>query len=269
MTIPRRSSSRWCSPTRRRRGAQIFRERGASVPPPVLVLFTDATQSACGVGRSAMGPFYCPTDQKVYLDLSFFRELDNAIRRAGGLRAGVCRGPRGRPPRPDAYRRFGPGAPARRRAGEREANALSVRQELQADCYAGVWGHYAARRGLLEPGDAEEGLHAAAAIGDDRLQRQVAGARGAGVVHPRVVGAAREVAPPRSRFGKNGGLRYFRAGDVLVAEISKRRSEIRSISGDVVSFSGDVVSTSSSPTMRASRTGPFGPASVRLKPGTT
>jgi uncharacterized protein len=155
--------------------SEIFKARGADYPEPVLVLFTDATQSACGVGQSAMGPFYCPGDQKLYLDLSFFRDLDSRFGAPGDFAqayvvahevghhvqtvTGVSERVHGE----------------RRGLSERQANELSVRQELQADCYAGVWGHYAARRGLLDPGDAEEGLRAAAAIGDDRLQRQTQG----------------------------------------------------------------------------------------------
>jgi predicted metalloprotease len=154
---------------------QIFSERGGTYPPPALVLFTQATQSACGVGQAAMGPFYCPLDRKVYLDLSFFEELATRFGAPGDFGAayvvaheighhvqtvtGVSEQVQG----------------ARQRASERDANQLSVRQELQADCYAGVWGYYASQRGLLEPGDAEEGLEAAAAIGDDRLQRQSQG----------------------------------------------------------------------------------------------
>ena len=154
---------------------RLFAESGESYEPPVLVLFTGATQSACGLGQSAMGPFYCPADRKVYLDLSFFRELDERFGAPGDFaQAYVVAHEIGH----HIQTLTGVSAQlqsARQRAGEREANALSVRQELQADCYAGVWGHYASREGLLEPGDAEEGLKAAAAIGDDRLQRQSQG----------------------------------------------------------------------------------------------
>ena len=156
--------------------SEIFRSRGETYQPPTLVLFTQATQSACGVGQSAMGPFYCPSDRKVYLDLSFFNELETRFGAPGdfaqayvvahevGHHVQTITGLSERVTR------------ARQSArSEREANQLSVRQELQADCYAGVWGHFAARRGLLEPGDAEEGLNAAAAIGDDRLQRRSQG----------------------------------------------------------------------------------------------
>jgi predicted metalloprotease len=154
---------------------QIFSASGQAYVPPTLVLFTDATQSGCGVGQSAMGPFYCPADQNVYLDLSFFRELDARFGAPGdfaqayvvahevGHHVQTLLGTSGRV------------TAERQRRSEREANALSVRQELQADCYAGVWGAHAARNGLLETGDVEEGLTAAAAIGDDRLQRQSQG----------------------------------------------------------------------------------------------
>jgi predicted metalloprotease len=155
---------------------EIFRDSGAAYQQPRLVLFTDATQSACGVGQSAMGPFYCPADQKVYLDLSFFRDLDTRFGAPGDFAQAYVVAHEvghhiqtltGVSERVHAMRQ---------RSGEREANQLSVLQELQADCYAGVWGHYAARtQDLLDPGDAEEGLRAAAAIGDDRLQRQSQG----------------------------------------------------------------------------------------------
>jgi predicted metalloprotease len=155
--------------------SEISKQHGADYREPVLVLFTDATQSACGVGQAAMGPFYCPADQKLYLDLSFFRDLDTRFGAPGDFAqayviahevghhiqtlTGVSERVHG----------------ARQGLSERQGNQLSVRQELQADCYAGVWGHYAARRGLLDPGDAEEGLRAAAAIGDDRLQQRSQG----------------------------------------------------------------------------------------------
>jgi uncharacterized protein len=154
--------------------AQRFGERGSTYEAPVLVLFTDATQSGCGVGQAAMGPFYCPVDRKVYLDLSFFHDLARmgapgdfaqayVVAHEVGHHVQTLTGVSERVTR------------ARQSGSDRDANALSVRQELQADCYAGVWGHDAARKGLLEPGDAEEGLQAAAAIGDDRLQRQSQG----------------------------------------------------------------------------------------------
>jgi predicted metalloprotease len=154
---------------------QIFHERGEAYAPPILVLFTQATQSACGMGSAAMGPFYCPADRKVYLDLSFFEDLDRRFGAPGDFaQAYVIAHEVGHHIQTvtGLSERL---AQMRGRTGQAQANALSVRQELQADCFAGVWGHYAARRDLLEPGDAEEGLRAAAAIGDDRLQRQTQG----------------------------------------------------------------------------------------------
>jgi hypothetical protein len=154
---------------------QIFRERGEAYAPPILVLFERATQSACGTGTSAMGPFYCPADRKVYLDLSFFRDLAQRFGAPGDFaQAYVIAHEVGHHVQTvtGLSERL---AQVRGRASEAQANALSVRQELQADCFAGVWGHYAAQRDLLEPGDAEEGLRAAAAIGDDRLQQQTQG----------------------------------------------------------------------------------------------
>jgi predicted metalloprotease len=158
---------------------QVFGDRGEAYAPPILVLFTQATRSACGTGTSAMGPFYCPADRKVYLDLSFFRDLDQRFGAPGDFAQAYViahevghhvQTMTGVSERVSAMRQ---------RAGESEGNALSVRQELQADCFAGVWGFYASKRDLLEPGDTEEGLRAAAAIGDDRLQQ-----RGQGYVVP-------------------------------------------------------------------------------------
>ena len=154
---------------------EVFAAQGARYTPPVLVLFTDATQSGCGVGQAAMGPFYCPADRKVYLDLSFFAELDQRFGAPGDFaQAYVIAHEVGH----HIQTLTGLSEKvqsARRGLSEGESNALSVRQELQADCYAGVWGYYAAQREVLEPGDADEGMAAAAAIGDDRLQRQSQG----------------------------------------------------------------------------------------------
>jgi len=154
---------------------EISTRRGQAYVPPVLVLFDGATQSACGVGRSEVGPFYCPGDRKVYLDLSFFRELDQRFGAPGDFaQAYVVAHEVGH----HVQNLLGISesvTAARSRGDDRQSNALSVRLELQADCFAGVWGHYAQARGLLEPGDADEGLNAAAAIGDDRLQRMSRG----------------------------------------------------------------------------------------------
>lgn len=151
--------------------SEIFQQAGRSYEPPVLVLFEGATQSGCGVGRSEVGPFYCPADQRVYLDLSFFRDLDQRFGAPGDFaQAYVVAHEVGH----HIQTVLGTSekvAQGRSSANPADANALSVRMELQADCYAGVWGRRAAQRGLLEAGDAEEGLNAAASIGDDRLQR--------------------------------------------------------------------------------------------------
>lgn len=153
----------------------IFREQGERYDPPVMVLFTGATESACGLGESAMGPFYCPGDHKVYFDLSFFEALARQYGAPGDFAQAYVvahevghhvQALTGISQRVSA---------ARQRSNETEGNALSVRQELQADCYAGVWGHFAARKQMLDPDDVEEGLRAAAAIGDDTLQRQSQG----------------------------------------------------------------------------------------------
>jgi predicted metalloprotease len=155
-----------------------FQQMGRRYVEPRLILFSEAVQSACGLGSAAVGPFYCPPDQQVYIDLSFFRELDQRFGAPGDFAQAYVvahevghhvQNLTGIAERVDA---------ARRRGGEADGNALSVRQEQQADCYAGVWGHYVAgsKTGIrLDPGDVEEGLAAAAAIGDDRLQRQSQG----------------------------------------------------------------------------------------------
>ncbi len=154
---------------------EIFRQAGSTYQKPALVLFSDATQSACGLGQAAMGPFYCPGDQKVYIDLSFFRDLDERFGAPGDFaQAYVVAHEVGHHIQTLTGLSEKVNA-ARQRGGEVQANQLSVRQELQADCYAGVWGNHAAASGLLEAGDAEEGLRAAAAIGDDRLQKQSQG----------------------------------------------------------------------------------------------
>jgi len=143
----------------------IFREHGRDYHLPKLVLFDGEVDSACGMTSAAVGPFYCPQDAKVYLDLSFFRELSQRFGAPGDFaRAYVIAHEIGH----HVQNLLGLMPEARGR------NA-SIAVELQADCFAGVWGNRGARRGLLEPGDAESGLNAAAAIGDDRLQRMSTG----------------------------------------------------------------------------------------------
>ena len=139
-----------------------------------VVLFRDSTPTACGFGQAATGPFYCPEDQKVYIDLSFFDELQRRFGAKGEFaQAYVLAHEMGH----HLQRVLGI-EPAVRRAMEQRPdlrNELSVRLELQADCLAGVWGHSTEQRNILEEGDIEEGLNAAAAIGDDRIQRQTQG----------------------------------------------------------------------------------------------
>jgi predicted metalloprotease len=154
----------------------IFRELGHDYAEPKLVLFSGATQSACGVGQAAMGPFYCPRDERVYIDLSFYRALQERFQAPGDFaQAYVIAHEVGH----HVQHQLGIMSQVeqlRARATRSQANAISVRLELQADCFAGIWAHHAQRsRQVLEQGDLEEALDAAAAIGDDRLQRQSQG----------------------------------------------------------------------------------------------
>ncbi len=152
-----------------------FAKEGRPYRDAKLVLFRDATPTACGTGQSATGPFYCPGDEKVYIDLAFFDELRQRFKAPGDFaQAYVLAHEIGH----HVQNLLGVSDQVHRvqeRAGEGEANALSVRLELQADCYAGMWGALAARQGILEAGDTEEGLAAAAAVGDDRLQKMATG----------------------------------------------------------------------------------------------
>jgi predicted metalloprotease len=147
-----------------------FEKRGMQYQNAKMVVFSDATQSACGVGDAATGPFYCPRDSRVYVDLSFFDELDRKFGAPGDFaQAYVIAHEIGH----HVQNQLGTSdkvhaAPRSRQAG---AEGMAVRLELQADCYAGVWAHWTGRRDLLEQGDVEEGLRAASAIGDDRLQK--------------------------------------------------------------------------------------------------
>jgi uncharacterized protein len=153
---------------------QRFSSAGSRYQPANLVLFRDGTQSGCGIGQSAMGPFYCPADQKVYLDLNFFAELDRRFGAPGDFaQAYVIAHELGH----HVQHLLGVDQRVRSLQQQRPdiANDLSVRMELQADCYAGVWAHSAARRDKLEAGDLREGLGAASAIGDDRIQARTAG----------------------------------------------------------------------------------------------
>lgn len=139
-----------------------------------LVLFRDRTSTGCGTGQTAMGPFYCPTDQKVYIDLAFYKELSDRFGASGDLaQAYVITHELGH----HVQHLLGTDAKVQdaQRRDPRSANALSVALELQADCYAGVWAHHSQDEKMLEAGEIEQGLNAAAAVGDDRIQRATTG----------------------------------------------------------------------------------------------
>ena len=189
----------------------VFRQSGREYEDPKLVLFTGATPTACGTGQSAMGPFYCPGDRKVYIDLAFYRDLRERFEAPGEFaQAYVIAHEVGHHVQhllgiSDRVRA------ARGRVGEAEANALSVKLELQADCFAGVWGRSAdTMKRLLEPGEIEQALNAAAAIGDDRLQQQ---SRGAVVPESFTHGSSEQ----RVRWFKRG----FESGDPKVCDTFK------------------------------------------------
>jgi uncharacterized protein len=154
--------------------AQEFQRAGGQYQDAKLVLFRDATSTACGYGQAASGPFYCPGDHNVYIDLGFYDELQRRFGAPGDFaQAYVLAHEIGH----HVQRQLGTEEQVRQLQRQRPdaANQLSVLMELQADCYAGAWAHRAAQQGLLEQGDIEEGLGAAAAVGDDRLQRAETG----------------------------------------------------------------------------------------------
>lgn len=156
--------------------SSLFQQQGKTYREPTLVLYSDAVESACGFTRSAVGPFYCPSDQKLYIDLSFYQDLKNRYQAPGDFaQAYVIAHEVGH----HVQNLMGISQQVRtlqRQADQVEANQLSVRQELQADCFAGVWAYHADRsRQILESGDIEEALNAASSIGDDRLQSQAKG----------------------------------------------------------------------------------------------
>ena len=186
----------------------IFREQGGVYKNPTLVLFTDRVNSACGMASSATGPFYCPGDRQLYVDLSFFQDLKQRHGAPGDFaQAYVIAHEVGHHVQTllgisDQVRQAGRGK------SKAEVNALSVKQELQADCFAGLWGHAAnVDRQLLDPGDLEEALTAATAIGDDRLQRE----------------AGRSVVPDSFTHGTSAQrVKWFRkgfeSGDIAVCD---------------------------------------------------
>ncbi|MEM7191785.1 MAG: neutral zinc metallopeptidase [Pseudomonadota bacterium] len=155
---------------------KMFGQIGARYREPRLVLFEGSVRSACGTGMSAMGPFYCPGDEKVYIDLDFYRELKDKFRAPGDFaQAYVIAHEVGH----HVQNMLGIAEKvesAKRRMGRKGGNALQVRMELQADCFAGIWANQMqADKGLIEPGDIDEAIRAASAIGDDRIQRQTQG----------------------------------------------------------------------------------------------
>jgi len=155
---------------------RLFKQQGGKYKEPKLVLFRGAVKSACGMGQAAMGPFYCSADHKVYIDLSFYQDLKDRHKAPGDFaQAYVIAHEVGH----HVQALLGISKKVRKAKqglSKAKVNQLSVRQELQADCFAGVWAHHAkTSRDLLEQGDVEEGLVAASAIGDDRLQKQAKG----------------------------------------------------------------------------------------------
>ena len=154
---------------------EIFANAGREYRRPTLVLFSGATTTSCGMGQAAMGPFYCPGDEKVYIDLAFYNDLRQRFHAPGDFAQAYVIAHEvghhvqkltGISQKVDA---------ARGRVSREESNRLSVRMELQADCYAGVWGNHAQAKGQLDPGDIDQALAAATAIGDDRLQKAAQG----------------------------------------------------------------------------------------------
>ncbi|OYR13729.1 KPN_02809 family neutral zinc metallopeptidase [Brucella grignonensis] len=153
----------------------IFQSRGQTYTPPTMVLFSDGVRSACGMASSASGPFYCPGDRKLYLDLTFFNELAKRFGASGDFaNAYVISHEVGHHVQNllGILPRFNQ---MRQQMNEAQANQMSVRVELQADCFAGVWGYYTDQKGILEAGDLEEAINAAHQIGDDTLQKRSQG----------------------------------------------------------------------------------------------
>jgi len=154
---------------------QIFERQGRTYQQPKLVMYRGATRTGCGTGQSVMGPFYCPADSTVYIDLSFYDDMNSKLGAEGDFAQGyVIAHEVGH----HVQKLMGIEPKVRemqRNASEAEVNRLSVRMELQADCFAGVWGHSMQQQGVLEAGDLQEALNAAEAIGDDRLQQQSQG----------------------------------------------------------------------------------------------
>jgi predicted metalloprotease len=156
--------------------SETFKKMGRTYQPPTLVLYSEAVQSACGIAGSAVGPFYCPSDQKVYLDLSFFEDLQTRFGASGDFAEAYVIAHEVGHHVQTLLGISGKVNDLMARVSSLERNKLSVRMELQADCFAGVWGRQADEsRQILESGDVEEALNAASQIGDDRIQKRTQG----------------------------------------------------------------------------------------------
>ncbi|HEX5708675.1 MAG TPA: neutral zinc metallopeptidase [Pyrinomonadaceae bacterium] len=154
---------------------EVFRQLGRQYRKPTLVFFDGQVESACGVAGASVGPFYCPGDERLYIDLSFYRELRSEFRAPGDFaQAYVIAHEVGHHVQ-HLLGTMDKVHALQQRSGQAQANQLSVRLELQADFYAGLWAHHASRRGIVETGDIEEALGAASAVGDDRLQQRAQG----------------------------------------------------------------------------------------------
>lgn len=152
------------------------RDAGMTYTPPKLVLFTGSVQSGCGFAQSAMGPFYCPADSRVYLDFGFFRELSEKLGAKGDFAAAYVIAHEVGHHVENLTGTLGKAHATKQRVSKKDANAISVRVELMADCYAGLWAKHAEDMfGVLEPGDIQEAMTAAAAVGDDALQKKSQG----------------------------------------------------------------------------------------------
>jgi predicted metalloprotease len=155
--------------------SDIFRRNGAQYHAPTLVLFSDAVRSACGTNNSSTGPFYCPGDEKLYLDTAFFRELKTEFKAPGDFAEAYVIAHEVGHHVQNLLGTMDKVSQAQARSGKTQVNQYSVRLELQADCYAGIWAKYAQAKGLIETGDIEEALNAASAVGDDQIQRRAQG----------------------------------------------------------------------------------------------
>ena len=155
--------------------SDYFRRHGAHYQMPTMRLYSGATRTACGAGHASAGPFYCPADQKLYIDLSFYNTMKNELGAEGDAAFAYVLAHEVGHHVQTVLGTISEVHKAQQVLSKREANALSVKLELQADCYAGIWAHYAEKDGLFEAGDLEEAFNAAEAVGDDRLQHRAQG----------------------------------------------------------------------------------------------